>query len=230
MYSIEELNKQKNKIINMDCLELLNNYPDNYFDLVCTDPPYGDNADYGRNGKHILNNGSPEINKLVLPHLYRTLKNDSTCYIFTNWKFCHLVRGWAEECGFSTRMMIVLVKNNIGMGQVFRNQHEICWVFEKGSPAYNGQISNVMRMPHIHHDDESHPHKKHPKIITDLISLSSLGISKNGIVLDCFSGSGTVAHVCDILKIDFVCTELDETYWKKSVDVFNKNKKKSKFF
>lgn len=30
-----------NKIYNMDCLEFMKQVPDNYFDLVLTDPPYG---------------------------------------------------------------------------------------------------------------------------------------------------------------------------------------------
>jgi len=30
-----------NKIHNIDCLEFMKQVPDNYFDLVLTDPPYG---------------------------------------------------------------------------------------------------------------------------------------------------------------------------------------------
>ena len=30
-----------NKIYNIDCLELMKKLPDNYFDLIITDPPYG---------------------------------------------------------------------------------------------------------------------------------------------------------------------------------------------
>ena len=41
MYSIEELKKYENKILNMDCIDFLKNCPDNYFDLCCCDPPYG---------------------------------------------------------------------------------------------------------------------------------------------------------------------------------------------
>ena len=31
-----------------DCLNIMKEYPDNYFDLILTDPPYG----IGENGKH----------------------------------------------------------------------------------------------------------------------------------------------------------------------------------
>ena len=40
MYSIEELKKYENQILNMDCIDFLKNCPDNYFDLVVTSPPY----------------------------------------------------------------------------------------------------------------------------------------------------------------------------------------------
>lgn len=30
------------KVFNMDCVEFMRTLPDNYFDLVCSDPPYGD--------------------------------------------------------------------------------------------------------------------------------------------------------------------------------------------
>ena len=35
-----------NKIYNQDCLEFMRSLPDNFFDLVITDPPYG--IDYGK--------------------------------------------------------------------------------------------------------------------------------------------------------------------------------------
>ena len=38
-----------NKIHNTDCLTFMRTVPDNYFDLVLTDPPYGINADVKQN-------------------------------------------------------------------------------------------------------------------------------------------------------------------------------------
>ena len=37
----EEMATKMNKIHNMDCLEFMKQVPDNYFDLILTDPPYG---------------------------------------------------------------------------------------------------------------------------------------------------------------------------------------------
>ena len=37
----EEMKEKMNLIHNMDCLSFMKQVPDNYFDLVLTDPPYG---------------------------------------------------------------------------------------------------------------------------------------------------------------------------------------------
>jgi len=39
------LKKFINKVINADCMEILNLFPDNSIDLIITDPPYGVNFD-----------------------------------------------------------------------------------------------------------------------------------------------------------------------------------------
>ena len=46
----------KHDVIIGDCLDVLAQYPDNHFDLVITDPPYG----IGENGKHHKTRGHPK--------------------------------------------------------------------------------------------------------------------------------------------------------------------------
>lgn len=211
-----------NKIYNADCLEFIDKYiDDESLDAVITDPPYGDNEGYGRNNKTILNNESEEINYKVIPLLYKKLKNDTSCYLFTNWKFEHKLRNFIEnETDFNIRMLICIVKNNIGMGYGFRNQHEFCIVIEKGNPKYNSNdFSNVMKMQHINHNEDTHPHEKGIKLFTDIIKHST---KKNDLILDCFSGSGTLAIAAHSTNRNFICIELDENYYQKSVTRYNK--------
>ena len=40
MFTDEQMQENMNKIHNIDCLEFMKQVPDNYFDLVLTDPPY----------------------------------------------------------------------------------------------------------------------------------------------------------------------------------------------
>ena len=190
------------------------------FDLIVTDPPYGDNISYGRCGKTILNNEDESINYKILPLLYDVLKPDKSCYVFTNWKFEHKLRNFIEnETKFNIRMLICIVKNNFGLGYGFRNQSEYCLVLEKGNPKYNlNDFSNVLKMQHIQHDNETHPHQKGLYLIEKIIQHSS---KPDDLVLDCFSGSGTTAVACHNQKRNFVCIEKDKKYFAASVERLN---------
>lgn len=207
-----------NKITLGDCLEILAGgglYEK--FDLIVTDPPYGDNISYGRCGKTILSNEDESINYKILPLLYNVLKPDKSCYIFTNWKFEHKLRHFIEnETKFNIRMLICIVKNNFGLGYGFRNQSEYCLVLEKGSPKYNlNDFSNVLKMQHVQHDSETHPHQKGLYLIEKIIQHSS---KPGELILDCFSGSGTTAIACHNQKRNFVCIEKDKKYFSASVE------------
>lgn len=208
-----------NKITLGDCLEILAGGGGLYekFDLIVTDPPYGDNISYGRCGKTILNNEDESINYKILPLLYNVLKPDKSCYIFTNWKFEHKLRHFIEnETKFNIRMLICIVKNNFGLGYGFRNQSEYCLVLEKGSPKYNlNDFSNVLKMQHVQHDSETHPHQKGLYLIEKIIQHSS---KPGELILDCFSGSGTTAIACHNQKRNFVCIEKDKKYFSASVE------------
>ena len=199
------------------------------FDLIVTDPPYGDGIAYGRDGKTILNNEDETINYKVLPLLYDALKPDKTCYLFTNWKFEHKLRNFIEsETDFNVRMLICIVKNNFGLGYGFRNQHEFCLVLEKGNPKYNlKDFSNVLKMQHVQHDAETHPHQKGLYLIEKMIKHSS---QEGDIVLDCFSGSGTTAVACHRLGREFVCIEKDKKFYKASVERLNIERSQLRLF
>ncbi len=60
-------------IIEGDCLVEMRKFADKSFDLVLTDPPYGDGIGYGRFDKEIANNEDESINYKALPEIYRLL-------------------------------------------------------------------------------------------------------------------------------------------------------------
>jgi DNA modification methylase len=106
--------------------------------------------------------------------------------------------------------MIVIVKNNIGMGYGFRNQHELCWVCEKGKVTYDDAgFSNVQRMENISHDKETHPHQKGIELLARMIKHSS---KVGDTVLDCFAGSGSVCVAAKMCDRNYIGCELDEKY------------------
>ena len=56
MWTEEEMESKMNQIHNCDALEFMKQVPDNYFDLVLTDPPYGIGAN-----KMTLGNGKRKV-------------------------------------------------------------------------------------------------------------------------------------------------------------------------
>jgi site-specific DNA-methyltransferase (adenine-specific) len=184
--------------------------PDEYLDLVIVDPPYGDGIGYGRANKEILNNEDERINYEFLEKILPKMKQDTSLYLFSNHKFFSKIKDYAISIGYSYRMLCVLVKNNIGMGYGFRNQYEVCLVLEKGKAKYNlNDVSNVWKMKHVQHDDDSHPHQKQYDVIRKIIMHSS---KEGDLIFDGFMGSYTTAIACYKEKRNFIGTELDEKW------------------
>lgn len=200
-----------NKVYNDDCFNIIAQMPNEYLDLVIVDPPYGDGIGYGRNGKEILNNEDESINYRFLDAILPKMKQDTSLYLFSNHKFCYQIKEYALQNGYNYRMLCVLVKNNIGMGYGFRNQYEVCLVLEKGKAKYNlNDVSNVWKMKHIAHDDNSHPHQKDYDIIRKIILHSS---NIGDLIFDGFMGSFSTAIACHKEKRNFIGTELDPKWF-----------------
>lgn len=208
----------ESQIIQGDCLEVLKTIPDETLDLVLTDPPYGDGVAYGRKDKTILTNEDETINYKFLDMVYPKLKQDKVCYLFSNWKFEQKIRNYIEQENikrggvyFKIRMLLIIVKNNIGMGYGFRNQYEVCLVLEKGNPKYKcNDFSNVMLMKHINHTDETHPHTKHIDVLDKMIRHST---EEGDLVFDGFLGSGSTIEACIKSKRNYIGVELDNRWF-----------------
>lgn len=201
-----------NKVYHDDCFNVINALPSNCLDLVIVDPPYGDGFGYGRNGKEIINNEDESINYRFLDVIYDKMKPDTSLYLFSNHKFCFQIKQYALEKGFNYRMLCIMVKNNIGMGYGFRNQYEVCLVLEKGKAKYNlNDFSNVWRMKHVQHSDNSHPHQKEYDIIRKIILHSS---QEGELVFDGFMGSFSTAIACHKENRKFLGAELDAKWFE----------------
>lgn len=196
-----------------DSLDIMPTIAPESIDLVITDPPYGDNTDYGRNGKSILNNASVAINYFALLQLGKLLKPTGTAYYFTNWKFEHKLRYFIDSTEiFNIKMLIGIVKNNFGMGQAFRNQSEYCLVLDKGHGVYNlANFSNMLRMEAINHTEESHPHEKGQTMLEKIILHSSN--NQDDVILDCFMGSGSMGVAAAKAGRKFVGIEIDPKWF-----------------
>ncbi|MFA5723984.1 MAG: site-specific DNA-methyltransferase [Candidatus Pacearchaeota archaeon] len=207
-----------NEIIKGDCLQIMKSIPKNSIDLILTDPPYGDNVNYGTTNKSILNNENPLINCSALVEFYRILKKNRSVYIFTNWKhYPFLTEFIIRYTKFKIRHLIIWKKHNFGLGWAFRHQYEMILVIEKGKPKYNlKDFSDVQTASHINHNQLTHPHEKPIDLITKMIEHSS----KTGdLILDPFCGSGAICKAAHMNNRKWIGIELDEKY----VEMANRN-------
>ncbi len=204
-----------NKIIQGNCIEVMKSFPNNYADLILTDPPYGDNVGYGLNNKKIKNNETPLINCTALVEMYRILKRNRSLYLFTNWKhYPFLTEFILRYTKFNIRHLVIWKKHNFGLGWAFRHQYELILVLEKGKPKYNlKNFSDVQTCSHINHDKNNHPHQKPIDLLMKIIEHSS---KIGDLVLDPFAGSGSTCKACEEMGRKWIGIELDERWIENS--------------
>jgi site-specific DNA-methyltransferase (adenine-specific) len=114
-----------------DCLEVLKTMPDNYVDLVLTDPPYGTTACKW---------------DIVIPfapmweQIWRVLKPNGACILFGSEPFSTLLR--ASQINYF-KYDIIWVKNKASNVALANKQpmrhHEIISLFYREQPTYNPQ-------------------------------------------------------------------------------------------
>lgn len=213
-----------NKITLGDSLELIKRIPNESIDLIATDPPYGVNYQSGlRKDKFEVLAGDGEADFRILPELFRVLKPNSACYIYTSW---HVYPEWKTEIAkyFDVKNMCVWSKGGGGMGDLegaFAVDFEICIYAVKGRHILNSPRSGaVWKLRKDAGTDYVHPTQK-PMSAMEMPILKS---SKAGdIVLDPYGGSGTTAMAALNCGRQFILFEIDEAHHKNaSVRINNK--------
>lgn len=211
---IEELNR----IINDDCLNVMKQIPDKYFDLCLTDPPYG--IDYGGqlkgfgDGKGGSNKygwkswNAPEWDKErpekeVFEQIMRVSKNQ-------------IIWGGNYFADYLPTSQGWLVWNK-GQRDFSLADGELAWTsFDKALRIFDYSRGQALK------DGKIHPTQKPVALFSWVLELFSKEGDK---VFDPFSGSGTTAIACHRGKRQFLCVEKDEVYFKKSVERLEEERK-----
>ena len=203
MLNDTEMNNKMGTIHNEDCLEFMKQVPDNYFDLVLTDPPYGLGDKLlkgGTNGKVVNFHkqfsetawGDEKPNQEIFDEIFRISKNQ----IIWGGNYFDLppTRG------------ILCWDKNIGTPHNF-SHFEMAWTsFDK--PAMKHQRTNDQ--------NKVHPTMKPLKLMEFCLDYAK--IEKHHKVFDPFMGSGTTAVACKSLGLAWCGCELEKDY----VDIANK--------
>lgn len=223
-----------------DSYQLIKEIPDKSIDLVHIDPTYlihagGSGGCFGKADRMYydeltaLSNG---VDNSILEELCRVLKKINI-YIWCNKNQLGQYIQFFEAKGCSTELLTWHKTNPIPTcNNKYLSDTEYCLFFrEKGVPIY-GEFRTKQKyyVTGLNVKDKGkweHPTIKPLGIVKNLIFNSS---KENDVVLDCFSGSGTTAVACSQLHRNFIAIEIDEKYYKLSVERLNADQSQLKIF
>ena len=221
---LSKLEQQKHKnfyhLYQGDCCVILPTLPDNSVHCVITDPPYGINFDTNHRKEKPENIGSLKIDDFRIFHylpkvmyeLKRVLKSDSALYCFCRWDTADKFKKIIER-GFKIKNMLVWVKNNWSMGDLygsFASQYECCFYAVKGRPLLNNRRdTDVLNFNRKSNSKLLHSSEKPEELISFLMQKST---SEFDTILDPFLGSGTTIKVSQDLRRNCIGIELDSKY------------------
>lgn len=206
-------------------MDILSQIPDNSIDLVVTDPPYKTITGGDSNGKNSIrpkgmlsgnrklfqhqNNIKPEE---WLPILYSKLKDNTHCYIFTNSLNLNHILTQSQQCGFKLHNILVWEKNNCTPSQYYMKNCEYVLFLRKGKAKW---INNIGDSKTVHRFNNVIGSKLHPtEKPIDLLSFYILNSSsKNDVVLDPFTGSGSTGVASIKNNRNFIGIEIDKSYF-----------------
>jgi hypothetical protein len=204
--------------------------------MVMTDPPYNVKIDGHAGGlgkvKHkefVMASG-----EMSSPAFVEFLTRASTqlCaftmpgaihFIFMDWRHQAELLAATQPIFGAPKQLCVWVKDNAGMGTCYRSQHELVFVFKKGTDPHINNFelgqhgryrTNVWEYPGINSGRGRellalHPTVKPVAMIADAIQDCS---HRQGLILDPFAGSGTVLVAAERTGRRARAIELDPQY------------------
>jgi len=201
-----------NRIINADCMEIMKDIPDKYFELAIVDPPYG----IGESAKKRENTISEKwSNPYKKTHNVKTWDYEKPDKKYFNELFRisknQIVFGgnYFVEYLFSTMCWIFWDKKN---GDSDFSDGELAWTsFNSGLRKFSWLWNGFQKEKP---EPRFHPTQKPVALYRWLLQ----NYAKTGDkIIDTHSGSGSLACACHLEKFNFLAIELDEDYYRDSV-------------
>ena len=199
-------------LFHADCMEIMKQYPDKYFDLAIVDPPYGNNLSGGRSANNGWNNK-------------------------IDWNKCN--NGWnltIPTPEYFIELQRVSKNQIIWGGNYFANllPPSECWlIWDKGQRDFSladGEMAwtsfdKAMRIKTLHRavanqETKTHPTQKPEKLYSWVLSkLATEGMK----ILDTHFGSGSIAlavdkaNRLDKMNLHLTACEIDKEYIDKAI-------------
>lgn len=237
-------------IVNADCFDYLKEIESGSVDLILTDPPYAisrnsnfdkisdSTSDFMKTkySKHSIDFGSwdseLDLEKLFREY-FRVLRKGGTLLIFYDvWKSNQL-KEVAQKFNFKQPRVGLWIKNNPtpinSKVNYLSNAHEFFFTFIKDKkPTFNSEYDKGVYYYPLCHGKErlDHPTQKPLGLIKEMVQKHS---NVGDLVLDTFSGSGTLAEACISLNRRFICIEKDKEYYEISLERIKQLQTKEKY-
>jgi site-specific DNA-methyltransferase (adenine-specific) len=210
-----------------DCIEVMESLPDHSVATVLTDPPYSsggrrensksirksmtrsvEDEDWIR-GDAMSTNGFVYLMRLCGIQWRRVLAPGGHALSFIDWRMAPQLSAALETADMRQHPMLVWDKARLGMGAIFRNQHEFIVHTTAGNPLapQRRDVPNVLRYPSVR--DGDHPTEKPDALLQTLLSVVN---PPDGVVLDPFAGSGSALQAARALGFKSIGVEADERY------------------
>jgi DNA modification methylase len=209
-------------------------------DMVFTDPPYNVPIDGHASGLGAIHHrpfpmASGEMDKAAFTAFLRQAcrnlaafsASGSLHFICMDWRHLDELLTAGGEAYGELKNLCIWVKDNSGMGSLYRSQHELVFVFKQRGGAHRNNVqlgqfgrnrSNVWRYPGANSFARStaegnllvlHPTVKPVAMVADAILDCS---ARSDIVLDAFLGSGTTVIAAERTGRRCYGLELDPAY------------------
>jgi len=157
-------------------------------------------------------------------------------YVFMDWRHMQEILAAGKSAYTELKNVCVWVKDNGGMGSLYRSQHELVFVFKSGREGHRNNVqlgqygryrTNVWNYPGVNSFSRSteegnllelHPTTKPVRLIADALMDSS---ARGDMVLDPFLGSGTTViaaersgRVCHGIELDPIYVDTIVRRWQ----------------
>ncbi len=231
----------KNKIINDDYINIIDEVEDYSLDLICTDPPYflSNGGISCSSGKVVsVNKGKwdegdintkESFNSQWISKVKNKLKKDGTICIFTSKSNLFSIGQLLERENFNILNIITWEKTNpppnMSRRTLTHSTEMIIWAKNKDSKKYTynyevgrkindgKQLKDVWRSSVIKKTEKKEGYHPTQKPLWIVERILELFTKEGDLVLDLFAGTGTTAVACKKLNRNYICVEKEKEYF-----------------
>lgn len=215
-----------NKIYNMDCIKGMQQMHENNIiaDCIITDPPYNisiDNGVTGLRGRHGYDFGEWDKGfDLIhwINYADKVLKMGGNFIIFNAWRNLSVISDFLESKGYKVKRMITWKKTSpmpINRDRLYVNtcEHAIWatkgdgWTFNRQKQSYE---NGIFEFTTVNSKDRIHPTQKPVELLVELIKIHT---NESDLLLEPYSGSGSLAVAAHETGRKFIGFEKDKEYY-----------------